>query len=147
MDPITKATSDDIDPFLQRHLAEMESQNSATDTIPIPLKDAALARQTRLQLVRDEIADLHSRLGDLKVKASRAGHQAADVVKTKAKWADESAHQQLGSYPWAKLAGITAATFVGTRLLRMLPFGGILSIAAPLVISQIKAKNERASKR
>lgn len=147
MDPITRATSEGIDPALQKRLSEMEGRRPATDTMPIPLNDEALARQTRLQSLKDEIADLQARLGDLRAKASRAGYQAADVVKTKAKWADKNAHEQLGSYPWAKLAGATAATFVGTRLIRMLPLGGILSIATSVVISQIKAKNERAGRR
>lgn len=143
MDTITKATGVGTDPKLQMHLAEMEAAAPAPDAIPIPLNDADLARQTHLQSLKDELAELQTRLGDIKAKVSKAGYQAADVVRTGAQWADASAHEQLGAYPWAKLAAATAATFIGTRLLRMLPLGGIVSIAAPLIIAQIKARSDR----
>lgn len=143
MDTIITATSEGIDEELQLHLAAMEAKPAPTDTIPIPLNEVELARHTRLQALKDEIADLQKRLGDIASRASKAGQQATSAVKNGAKWADSSAHDQLGAYPWAKLGGAILATFIGTRLIRMLPLGGIASVAVPLVLSQVKQRNQR----
>jgi DNA repair exonuclease SbcCD ATPase subunit len=143
MDTVTTATSEGIDEELQRHLAEKEAKPEATDTMPIPLNEAELARHTRLQALKDEIADLQERLSDIADRVTKAGEQATSAVKNGAKWADASAHDQLGAYPWAKLGGAMFATIIGTRLIRMLPLGGIASVAVPLVISQVKQQNQR----
>ncbi len=141
MNPTTAATSTGTDDMLQLHLAEMEAQAIADEAVP--LDDASVARQARLQALKDELAELQQTIAGMKRRVARTRRQAVSVVRSGAEWADASAHAQLGSYPWAKLAGASAATFVGTRILRMLPLGGILSIAAPLIVSQIKARNVR----
>ncbi|MBO9097568.1 MULTISPECIES: hypothetical protein [unclassified Rhizobium] len=139
MDPITKTAG--AKDKLESHLAEMEAR--AMDGGPALLDAPRIDRQARLQALRDEVADLQETVAGIKARVARTRQQAVSVVKSGAEWADASAHAQLGSYPWAKLAGASVATFVGTRILRMLPLGGILSIAAPLIISQIKARNAK----
>jgi hypothetical protein len=141
MDPVTAATSLDTDEELQMRLADMEARGSAPETMP--LEEAETARQSRVQALKDELASLRSQLADIKVGALAAQERAATMVRSGAQWADASAHAQLGSYPWAKLGGAMVGTFVGARLLRMLPLGGIASVAAPLIISQIKARSSR----
>jgi hypothetical protein len=59
------------------------------------------------------------------------------------KWADASAHAQLGAYPWAKLAGAMAFTFVSSRLLRRLPLGAVASAALPLAASKMRRRYDR----
>jgi len=141
MDPITAATSVGTDDKLQAHLAKMEAEALSADEAQVD--EIQLARHTRVKALQAEISGLQERLDGIKARLARTQRQAVNVVKSGAEWADASAHQQLGSYPWAKLAGASAATFIGTRLLRALPLGGIASIAIPLIVSQIKARNTR----
>lgn len=122
MEYVTKATSEGIDPAVQSRLAEMEGRKPPADTIPIPLNDDFLTRQTWLELPKKHIIELKVRLSELEAKAFKVTHLAAGIIKAGAKWADDSAHDQLGAYPWAKLAG-AVATVVGTRMIRLLPFG------------------------
>lgn len=141
MDPITAATSVGTDDRLQAHLAKMEAEAQSADAGP--LDEIQLARQARVKALQAEITGLQARLDGIKARLGRTQRQAVHVVKSGAEWADASAHKQLGAYPWAKLAGASAASFIGARLLRALPLGGIASIAIPLIVSQIKTRNRR----
>ena len=141
MDPITAATSVGTDDRLQAHLAKMEAEAQSADAVP--LDEIQHSRRARVKALQAEITGLQARLDGIKSRLATTQRQAVHVVKSGAEWADASAHQQLGAYPWAKLAGASAATFIGARLLRALPLGGIASIAIPLIVSQIKARNTR----
>ncbi|NEH82667.1 hypothetical protein GR226_02815 [Rhizobium leguminosarum] len=84
------------------------------------------ALEGRLLELREELENLRARLHVIQ-------HQAATVVTENVRWADASAHAQLGNQPWLKLAGAMAATFVVTRGIMRLPLGAVATTALPLV--------------
>lgn len=94
------------------------------------------ALEGRLRELREELENLHARLQVIQ-------HQAATVVAKNVRWADASAHAQLGNQPWLKLAGAMAATFVVTRGIRRLPLGTVATTALPLVAAVMKRKSVR----
>lgn len=113
---------------LQAHLAEMEAQAMADDLVAgIPEDRTSLALD--LQRLQDELQSLQARLAVIK-------EQGATVVRTNLEWADESAHAQLGNYPWLKLAGAMTATFLAGRMLRNAPVAAILAAVVPFVLSR-----------
>lgn len=87
----------------------------------------------RLRELREEIENLRARLHVIQ-------HQAATVVVENVRWADASAHAQLGTQPWLKLVGAMAATFVVTRGTRRLPLGTVAATALPLVAAAMNRK-------
>jgi hypothetical protein len=103
-------------------------------------KDYVLAEPSAMTELRETIDDFTFQIEVLKVRVSAINEQAVRLGKSTIDWADGSAHEQLGSYPWAKLAGAFAATFVATRILRMLPLGSIGSVAVPLLL---RAREQR----
>ncbi|KQV65155.1 hypothetical protein [Rhizobium sp. Root1220] len=122
---------------LQAHLAELEAEAIAEDLVasPVDYISPRAEFELRLREARDELDNLRGRLAVIK-------ERAATVVSERAKWADASARDQLGPYPWAKLAGAMAGTFLVSRVLRTLPFGAVASAAMPMVIWAIQAKGE-----
>ncbi|MBB4234640.1 hypothetical protein [Rhizobium esperanzae] len=106
------------------------------------LADAALpapehhALESRLQDLREELENLRARLHVIQ-------RQAATVVAENLRWADASAHAQLGTQPWLKLAGAMTATFVVTRGIRRLPLGTLATTAMPLVAAAMNRKFAR----
>lgn len=94
------------------------------------------ALEGRLRELREELENLHARLHVIQ-------HQAATVVAENVRWADASAHAQLGSQPWLKLAGAMAAAFVVTRGIRRLPLGAVATTAVPLVAAAMNRKFAR----
>ncbi|MBB3320131.1 hypothetical protein [Rhizobium sp. BK661] len=92
--------------------------------------------QADLYALRQEIEHLRGRLHVITA-------QAETVVKSRVEWADASAHAQLGQYPWLKLAGAMAGTFIATRLIRSLPLGPLLTAALPLVAASVQGKIEK----
>ncbi|NKK76933.1 hypothetical protein [Rhizobium leguminosarum] len=94
------------------------------------------ALEGRLRELREEIENLRARLHVVQ-------HQAATVVTENVRWADASAHAQLGNQPWLKLAGAMAAAFVVTRGIRRLPLGAVATTALPLVAAAMNRKIAR----
>lgn len=98
---------------LQDQLTETEAQAA--------IEDASISTQTdtedgdghseALLVLRQEIDHLKARLAIIR-------EQAATVVKANAEWADASARDQLGAYPWGKLVGTMAAVFLAMRVLK-----------------------------
>jgi hypothetical protein len=127
---------------LRDHLQALEADAPAEDQIPLPPVDyvigdeGGIEDEGALRQLQDEIDNLRARLHVIK-------EQAGTVVSANAKWADASAHEQLGDYPWAKLAGAMAFTFVATRLLRRLPLGAVASAALPLAASEMRRRSRR----
>lgn len=104
--------------------------------------DAALpvadhhALESRLRDLREELENLRARLHVIQ-------RQAATVVAQNVRWADASAHAQLGTQPWLKLAGAMGAAFVVTRGIRRLPLGTVATTAMPLVAAAMNRKFSR----
>lgn len=92
--------------------------------------------ESRLQELRWELEILRARLHGIR-------RQAATVVTENVRWADSSAHAQLGDQPWLKLAGAMAGAFVVTRGLRRLPWGTVVTTALPLAVAAMNRKLAR----
>ncbi|EJC83607.1 hypothetical protein Rleg4DRAFT_6645 [Rhizobium leguminosarum bv. trifolii WSM2297] len=91
------------------------------------------ALEGRLRDLREELENLRARLHVIQ-------RQAATVVAENLRWADASAHAQLGTQPWLKLAGAMAVTFVATKAVRQLPLGTLTTTAMPLVVAAMNRK-------
>lgn len=127
---------------LRDHLASLEADAPAEEEIASPAVDYVLEdddmpeEEGSIRRLQDEIDNLRARLHIIR-------EQAGTVVSANAKWADASAHEQLGDYPWAKLGCAMAFTFVAARLLRRLPLGAVASAALPIAASQMRRRYER----
>lgn len=95
------------------------------------------ALEARLRELREELENLRARLHVIR-------DQAATVVAENVRWADASAHAQLGDRPWLKLAGAMGAAFVVARGVRRLPLGAVATTALPLVAAALNRKLARA---
>ncbi|MEI1248445.1 hypothetical protein [Rhizobium aouanii] len=102
---------------------------------PLPIYDGH-ALEGRLRELREELENLRARLHVIQ-------RQAGTVVAENVRWADASAHAQLGNQPWLKLAGAMAATFVVTRGIMRLPLGAVATTALPLVAAAMSRKLAR----
>ena len=125
----------DTDDEWQEHLALLEADTPPEDRV---LPDTLSGRTFEdvyadFLAVRDEIEHLHVRL-------SIVTQQAERVIRSRAEWADASAHAQLGDYPWLKLAGVMTGTFVLASLIRKLPLGSAFTAALPLVAAAIQRR-------
>jgi hypothetical protein len=78
----------------------------------------------------DEMESLRRQIALLRIRVSEVAEQSGDVVRAKVHWADASARAQLGDYPWIKLAGAFAGTFLAARVLRRLPVGLLVTALA-----------------
>ncbi|MBZ9792573.1 hypothetical protein K9B32_21055 [Rhizobium sp. 3T7] len=127
----------DTDDELQEHLALLEADAAAEDR----RSPDALSGRTFEDVyadflaVRDEVEHLRARL-------SVVTEQAGTVIRSRAEWADASAHAQLGDYPWLKLAGAMTGTYVLASLLRKIPLGSAFTAALPLVAAAIQRRTE-----
>lgn len=104
--------------------------------VPFPVSEDHVL-EARLRELREELENLRARLHVIR-------EQAATVVAENVRWADASAHAQLGNQPWLKLAGAMAATFVVARGIRRLPLGTVATTALPLVAAVMNRKLARA---
>ena len=138
MEPMTSPTDFKTEAELQAYLAQREAEALAEDAIPIPLNEIDQTGES-LQNLQDELASLRRQLAVIK-------KQAGNTLKASAVRVDASAHEQLGSYPWAKLAGAMAGTFLIARLLRSLPFAAIATAAMPLIAAKLHASGRRTSR-
>jgi hypothetical protein len=125
---------------LQAYLAEREAEAAAEDAIPIPLNDIDRPDESHLQNLQEELASLRAQLATIK-------KHARSTMKASAGRLDINAHEQLGSYPWAKLAAAMAGTFLIARLLHRLPFGAIATAAMPLIAAELNARGLRRGRR
>ncbi|MDE1991578.1 MAG: hypothetical protein KGI75_03710 [Rhizobiaceae bacterium] len=125
----------DTNADLQEHLAELEADAQAADASLSSVTEITPA-QARMQRLQDDITQLREEIDGLRVRLTLIRQQTGTVVRSNLQWADDSAHDQLGAYPWAKLAGAMAVTFVAARVLRHLPMGAIASAALPLVMTR-----------
>jgi len=121
---------------LQAYLAQREAEAPAEDVIPIPLNDIDRPDESSLRNLQDELASLRVQLATIK-------RQARKTLRASATRFDTSAHEQLGSYPWAKLAAAMAGTFLIGRLLSRLPVGAIATAAVPLIAADLNARGRR----
>ncbi len=126
----------DTEAALQEHLAALEEDAPAEDDKTLQSGEGALEAERALRRLQEEVDNLKARLQVIR-------EQAGTVVSANVKWADASAHAQLGAYPWAKLAGAMAFTFVASRLLRRLPLGAVASAALPLAASEMRRRYDR----
>ncbi|ANK88819.1 MULTISPECIES: hypothetical protein [unclassified Rhizobium] len=113
--------------------ASAPNEDHAGEPVRIP-EDHIL--ESRLQELRWELENLRVRLHGIR-------RQAATVVTENVRWADSSAHAQLGDQPWLKLAGAMAGAFVITRGLRRLPWGTVVTTALPLTVAAMNRKLAR----
>ncbi|MBB3350274.1 hypothetical protein FHT70_000175 [Rhizobium sp. BK049] len=102
---------------------------------PVPTSGEHIL-ESRLQELKWELEILRARLHGIR-------RQAATVVTENVRWADSSAHAQLGDQPWLKLAGAMAVAFLITRGLRRLPWGTVATTALPLAIATMNRKLAR----
>ncbi|KRB55076.1 hypothetical protein ASE04_04980 [Rhizobium sp. Root708] len=123
----------DTEEELQAHLgileAEAPSESADTDVRPRTVRDV----QEDIAVVREELEHLRARL-------SIVAQQAETAVKSRAEWANASAHVQLGDYPWLKLAGAMASAFVATQVVKKLPLGSLVAAALPLVATSVRRR-------
>ncbi|MBY5555948.1 hypothetical protein J0664_28985 (plasmid) [Rhizobium leguminosarum] len=119
------------------YIATLGGHASVGDTVeePLPIYDGHVL-EGRLQELRVELENLRARLHVIQ-------RQARTVVAENVRWADASAHAQLGNQPWLKLAGAMAATFIVTRGIRHLPFGIAATTAMPLILTAMNRKLAR----
>ncbi|NNH42744.1 hypothetical protein HLI03_13940 [Rhizobium laguerreae] len=119
------------------YIATLGGYASVADTVEEPLQIyEGHVLEGRLQELREELENLRARLHVIK-------HQAATVVTENVRWADASAHAQLGNQPWLKLAGAMAAAFVVTRGIMRLPLAAVATTALPLVAAVMNRKLAR----
>ncbi|MBY5609605.1 hypothetical protein HFO32_01180 [Rhizobium leguminosarum] len=118
------------------YIATLGGHASVGDTVeePLPIYDGHVLEG--LQELRVELENLRARLHVIQ-------RQARTVVAENVRWADASAHAQLGNQPWLKLAGAMAATFIVTRGIRHLPFGTAATTAMPLILTAMNRKLAR----
>ena len=118
----------------QAYLAAI-AEDAPVEEIIVDVERAASREELERQIreVRDEIDHLRARLQIVR-------HQAGTVVEENWRWADASAHAQLGDYPWLKLSGAMAAAFLVGKALQRLPFGSLATAAAPLVIAAARER-------
>jgi len=93
------------------------------------ISEAGRAREAldmQLRELQAELAIVQGRLLAIK-------QQARTVARDNIGWIDACAHEQLGAYPWLKLAGITLAAFTMGRFLHRLPIGLVAIAARPLL--------------
>lgn len=117
---------------LDEHLADAEDAAVAAVEEAGPPRDYAVEEREAAALasLRDELAFLRARIAVL-------GEEARIAVAGRARAADASAHEQLGSHPWLKLAGAMTLTFLAAKALQRLP----LSSAATLMLSRYQRRN------
>lgn len=125
---------------LQAHLAKLEAEALSGNAIPTPQDGErpgeASVLSSAIQTAREDLAGVMARLEAVKA-------QAAALGKSEMRWADRSAHAQLGDYPYLKLAGAAAGSFLLGRTLRTLPLARLLTLALPLALTRIEKTQRR----
>jgi hypothetical protein len=99
----------------------------------LPPVDYVLTERNTFRDISEDINRLRLEIDNLRARFTIIQQQAATVVRSNVEWADASAHAQLGSYPWVKLACAMTATFVGARVLGRA--AGFAAMVLPLITS------------
>ncbi|SEI18761.1 hypothetical protein SAMN05216228_104113 [Rhizobium tibeticum] len=136
-----RAPDFDTDEELQEHLALLETDTPSDEDISVP-EDFRRDRRT-FEDVRADIETVRDEMNHLRARLAILTRQAEIAIRSRAEWADASAHAQLGEYPWAKLVGAMAGSFALTRLARRLPFGRFATAAAPLILAALSKRAAR----
>jgi len=118
------------------HIPQEEVFLYASDDID-PVVETVATPDERARL-RHEILEKDIDLLRVRLELIRA--QIGLVARSGATWANASARSQLGTYPWAKLAALTASSCLVTMALRRLPLGSVTAMAIPLVTAAISKK-------
>lgn len=113
---------------LDEYLADIE-EVAETEQVMLPPVDYSVDKQETVELAR-----LQEDLTSLRRHLALLREQAKTAISARAQWADAGAHEQLGNYPWLKLAGAIAITFLAVRRLRLLPVSGMATM--PLALSR-----------
>ncbi len=118
-----------------RAYLEAVAEDAPAEEIFIDVERAAAREELERQVheLRTEIENLTARLHIIR-------HQAGSVVTENLRWADASAHDQLGDYPWLKLSGAMAAAFLVGKALQRLPFGSLATAATPMLIAAARER-------
>ena len=114
---------------LDEHLADIE-EAAETKEAMLPSVDYTVEKQEAIELAR-----LQEDLTLLRRRLALVREQAKTAVSTRTQRADASAREQLGIYPWLKLAGVIVITFLVARRLRVLPSSGMVTM--PLALSRL----------
>lgn len=130
-----------LDPDYRAPLLDFDPDASPLEVLEP--KDYVLAEPTALTEFRERLDDCQFQIEVVKARVAAIGSSSLRLVRVATAWADKSAHGQLGAYPWIKLGGAFAATFVVNRAFRRLPFGAMASIALPLILGQTSPANQR----
>jgi uncharacterized protein YdbL (DUF1318 family) len=106
------------------------AEDAPIEEVIVDVERAASREELERQIedVRQEINNLRARLHVIR-------HRAGNVVEENLRWANASAHAQLGDYPWLKLSSAMAAAFLVGRALQRLPFGSLATAMAPLILA------------
>lgn len=123
----------DTEEELQAHLGTLEAES------PSESVDTDVRRRTASD-VQEDIAAVREELEHLRARLSIVAQQAETAVKSRAEWANASAHAQLGDYPWLKLAGAMASAFLATQVVKRLPLGSLVAAALPLVVASVRRR-------
>jgi hypothetical protein len=88
-----------------------------------PVDVARAKAEADLDGLRHEISALREHVAELRYQMRR-------VVRAQGTSISASAHEQLGDYPWIKLAAAFGATFVLARSARSLPLAALVAALA-----------------
>lgn len=106
------------------------AEDAPVEEIVVDVERAA----SRAELER-QIEDVRYEIDNLRARLHVIRHQAGNVVEENIRWADASAHAQLGDHPWLKLSTAMAAAFLVGKALQRLPFGPFATALAPLILA------------
>ncbi len=130
----------DTEEELQAHLGKLDEEARAeglfAENVAATPKRGVEDVQRDIAAVREEIEQLRARLLVIR-------QQAETAVTSRLQWADASAHEQLGAYPWLKLAGAMSGTFLTVQAVKRLPLGSVVTAGLPLVIAAFSRRFDR----
>ncbi|GAA3114847.1 hypothetical protein GCM10010520_68350 [Rhizobium viscosum] len=118
-----------------------ESEEAYEDYLHAVAEDAPIEeiivdveRAASREELERQIEDVRAQIDHLRARLHIIRHQAGSVVEENIRWADASAHAQLGRYPWLKLSAAMAAAFLVGKALQRLPFGSLATALAPVIL-------------
>ncbi|MBB3462384.1 hypothetical protein [Rhizobium sp. BK377] len=111
---------------LDEYLADIEA--AETEAATVPRVDVAVEKGEAVELARlqEELTLLRRHLALLR-------EQTKTAISARAPRMDASTQRQFGNYPWLKLAGIIAITFLVARRMRWLPHAGMKTMPLSLL--------------
>ena len=115
--------------------------HAVAEDAPIEEVVVDIERAAAREELERQIEDVRYEIGNLRARLHNIRHQAGSVVEENIRWADASAHAQLGDYPWLKLSGAMLLAFFTGKALQRLPFGSLMTAAAPLLIAAARERS------